>query len=781
MAKFGIGQGMKRREDQRFLTGTGRYTDDIALEGVVPAVFVRSPHPHAEIRSIDADAARSAPGVLAVLTAAEVDGDGLKDLPCDALIPGEDGKPAVGPAYPLLARDRVRHVGDPVAMVVAETLDQARDAAELVEVDYHPLPSVGDIESAAVEGAPQVWDEAPGNLCVDWVGGNASKAEIEAAMRDAHRVIEARLVNNRIIVNSIEPRGAACVYDAERDLYTLYASTQGSHGVRQVIGVQVMGLKPEQMRVVTPDVGGGFGMKIFPYREHALVAWASRRVGRPVKWIAERTESFISDTQGRDHITRARLALDADGRFMALDVETKAELGAYLSLYGPAIPTVGGHGMLAGLYTTPLIRARSRCYFSNTLPLDAYRGAGRPEAAYVVERIVDLAAREMNLRPDEIRRRNFIPPSAMPFTTPLGETYDSGDFAAHLDKAMERADWAGFEARRLESEKRGKRRGIGLSCYVEACGGGGPEWADLRVESDGSLTVPIGTKSTGQGHETAYSQLVSEAFGVDNDRVTVIQGDTDAIANGAGTDGSRSLPAGGAALDRAITAVIRKGKQIAAHVLEAAVEDIEVADGAFRVAGTDRSLTLAELSRKAADPANLPDGMEPGLGAQESFAPAASTYPNGTHVCELEVDPETGTVAIERYTVVDDFGEVINPLLLQGQVHGGVAQGIGQALLEHCVYAEDGQLITGSLMDYCLPRADDLIPVTFDMSPTRCTTQPMGIKGCGEAGAIGAPPAVMNALADALAPLGVGEIDMPATPSRVWTAIQAARQTQAAE
>jgi len=775
MAKFGIGQGMKRKEDRRFLTGHGQYTDDLAPAGVARAVLVRAPVAHARITDVETLDARESPGVLAVLTAEDVVADALGDLPCAALLPGRDGKPAIGPAYPLLARDRVRHVGDAVALVVAETYEQARDAAELVEFSYESLPAVPDIETASAPGAPLVWDEAPGNLCLDWETGDA--AAVEAAFAKAAKVAELTLVNNRIVVNSLEPRGVVAEYDG--GAYTLHVSTQGPHGVRDVL-CDILKIEPSAMRVVSPDVGGGFGMKIFPYREHALAAWAARRIGRPVKWIGERTESFVSDTQGRDHRSVARMALDADGRFLGLSVDTKADLGAYLSLYGPAIPTVAGSGMLAGLYTTPAIHVRVRAYFTNTLPVDAYRGAGRPEAAYLVERLVDVCARVTGIDRAEIRRRNFAPASAMPFTTALGETYDSGDFTAHLDKALAEADWNGVEARKAASRKAGKLRGIGLSTYVEACGGGGPEWADMRVNPDGTVTVPIGTRSTGQGHETAYSQLVTEVFGIDNELVTVVQGDTAAIENGAGTDGSRSLPAGGSALKAAIDVVVQKGKRIAAHALEAAEADIELADGRFAVAGTDRSVSLAEVATRAQDPSQLPDGMEPGLSASESYKPKASTYPNGTHVCEVEVDPDTGVVQVDRYTVVDDFGEVVNPMLLQGQVHGGVAQGVGQALYERVVYDADAQLVTGSLMDYCLPRADNLPMVDFAMSPTRCTTNPLGVKGCGEAGAIGAPPAVINALLDALAPLGVGDIDMPATPERVWSAIRAAKPAAAA-
>ncbi|MDF1793349.1 MAG: xanthine dehydrogenase family protein molybdopterin-binding subunit [Thalassobaculaceae bacterium] len=776
MAKFGIGQGMKRLEDQRFLTGTGQYTDDLPFDDALKAVVLRSPIAHGDITALDVSAATRAPGVKAVLTGADVTADGLKPLPCGALLKGTDGKKAVGPDYPLLVTDRVRHVGDAVALIVAETMDQARDAAELIEIDYAERPAVPGL--AAIDSGAVVWDAAPGNLCLDWETGDA--AAVKDGFARAATVAELSLVNNRIIVNSIEPRGAVGVADPAGGTVTLYVSTQGPHGVRDVIA-KVLNIDPAKFRCVSPDVGGGFGMKIFPYREHALVLWAAQKLGRPVKWIAERGESFVSDTQGRDHVSHAKVAMDETGRFLALSVDTKADLGAYLSLYGPAIPTVAGSGMLAGLYTTPAIHVRVRNYFTNTLPVDAYRGAGRPEAAYLVERLVDVAAKVAGLPRDEIRRRNFIPASSMPFTTALGETYDSGDFTAHLDKALAKADWAGIETRRAESAKHGKLRGIGISTYVEACGGGGPEWSDIRIEPDGTITVPIGTRSTGQGHETAYTQLVAEAFGVDNDKVKVVQGDTAAIENGSGTDGSRSLPAGGSALHMAIQSVSAKARMLASYLLEAADSDLELADGKFTVVGTDRSITLGALATAASDPSKLPDGIDPGLEAKEMYKPAASTYPNGTHVCEVEIDPDTGIVELIQFTVVDDFGEVVNPVLLEGQVHGGVAQGVGQALLEHTVYDESGQLVTGSLMDYCLPRADDVPPVNFSMSPTRCTTNPLGVKGCGEAGAIGAPPAVINAVLDALAPVGVTDIDMPATPDRIWAAIQAARPAAAAE
>lgn len=776
MAKFGIGQTMKRLEDQRFLTGTGQYTDDVPIDGALTAYVLRSPIAHGDITVLDIVAAKSAPGVKLVLTGADVAADGLKSMPCGALLKGIDGKKAVGPDYPLLVSDRVRHVGDAVALIVAETLDQARDAAELIEVDYAELPAVPGL--AAVDNGATIWDAAPGNLCLDWETGDAEA--VENGFAKAAQVAELTLVNNRIIVNSIEPRGAAAVVDTATGKSTLYVSTQGPHGVRDVIA-DVLNMDAAKVRCVSPDVGGGFGMKIFPYREHALVLWAATKLGKPVKWISDRSEAFVSDTQGRDHVSHARLAMDENGRFLALSVDTKADLGAYLSLYGPAIPTVAGSGMLAGLYTTPSIHVRVRNYFTSTLPVDAYRGAGRPEAAYLVERLVDVAAKVAGLPRDEIRRRNFIPAASMPFTTALGETYDSGDFTAHLDKALATADWAGIDARKAESAKTGKLRGIGISTYVEACGGGGPEWSDMRIEPDGTIVVPIGTRSTGQGHETAYTQLVSEAFGVDNERVKVIQGDTAAIENGSGTDGSRSLPAGGSALHMAIQSVSAKARMLASYLLEAADADLELADGKFTVVGTDKSITLGELAAAANDPSKLPEGIDPGLEAKEMYKPAASTYPNGTHVCEVEIDPDTGKVALIQFTVVDDFGEVVNPTLLEGQVHGGVAQGVGQALYERTVYDDNAQLVTGSLVDYCLPRSVDVPPVNFSMSPTRCATNPLGVKGCGEAGAIGAPPAVINAILDALAPAGVTDIDMPATPDRIWAALQAARPAAAAE
>ena len=778
MGQFGFGQSVRRKEDVRFITGRGRYTDDINLPGQAAAFVVRSPFAHAAFKIKDAAAAKKAPGVLAVLTGADVKADKLCDIPCKVPLKNRDGSNSAMPPYPILVESEARHVGDAVALIVAETLAQARDAAERLDIDWNQLPAAVDTVGALDAKAPLVWPEAKGNVVFDWELGDARAAD--EALKKAHKVVELELVNNRIIVNSMEPRGALGAYDAKAGEYTLYTSSQGSHTIQGLMG-EVLAIKPDRIRVVTPDVGGGFGMKLFLYREHVLALWAAKKVGRPVKWTSERTEAFLSDTQGRDHVSKARLALDKDGRFLGLRVETVANLGAYLSNYGPFIPTMAGTGMLAGLYSTPAIYANVKGAFTHTVPIDAYRGAGRPEAAFLVERIVDVAARELGMAPDEIRRRNFIPPAAMPFRTALGETYDSGEFTRTMEKAMAAADWKGAGARKAAARKQGRLHGIGMACYVEACGGGGPEDAWIEVEPGGAVIIKIGTQSSGQGHETAYAQVAADKLGVDPGQITVQQGDTASIASGGGTGGSRSIPVGGVCVEGAATEIIAKGRKIAAHVLEAAEADIEFADGRFAIAGTDRRMTLFEVAAAANDPKRRPAGMDRGLNGTRKFTPPASTYPNGCHIAEVEVDPETGIVSIDRYTIVDDFGTVLNPLLLQGQVHGGVAQGIGQALLEGCVYDKDGQLVTGSLMDYSLPRADDMPDLAFDMNPVKCATNPLGLKGCGEAGAIGAPPTIINALVDALQPHGVRHIDMPATPQRVWAALRRGPAKRAAE
>ncbi len=728
----------------------------------------------ARIKGIDASEAKALPGLLAVLTARELADDAIGTLPCGAPVKNRDGSPCVTPPRPLLQGERVRHVGDPVAFVVAETAAAAREAAELVQVDYEELPSITSTAGAVEGGAPRVWDEAPGNLCFDWEAG--SKEATEKAFSAAARVVTLDLVNNRVVPNSMEARAALGAYDKEEDRYTLYTSSQGGHSLQHVFADDVLHIPTAKLRVVTPDVGGGFGMKIFPYPEQALVLWAARRLGRPIKWTGDRSESFLSDSHGRDHVSRAELALDADGRFLALRVATIANLGAYLSQYAPFVATMAGVGMLAGVYTFAGVHVRVKGVFTNTVPIDAYRGAGRPEANYLVERIVDAAARELKLEPDAIRRRNFIPPQAMPYTTAMGLTYDSGDFASNMDKAMKAADWGGFPARRTEARKRGKFRGIGMATYIEACAGGGDERGHIRFEPTGGVTLLIGTQSNGQGHETAYAQLAADRLGIPFDEIEVLQGDTDLIDFGRGTGGSRSIPVGGAAVVKAADKIIEKGRLIAAHLFETSERDVEFSDGIFAVAGTDRRMAMAEIAKAAFDPARLPPGLEPGLEAKEYFKPSNATFPNGCHICEIEIDEATGGVEILRYTVVDDFGVTVNPLLLAGQVHGGIGQGIGQALQERTVYdPQSGQLLTGSFMDYQIPRAGDLPRIDFTTNNLPCRTNPLGVKGAGEAGAIGAPPAVINAVVDALSSLGLRHIDMPATPERIWRAITDAK------
>jgi aerobic carbon-monoxide dehydrogenase large subunit len=773
MGQFGMGQPVRRSEDRRFITGAGRYTDDIELPRQAIGYVLRSPHAHATIRAIDIAAVQAAPGVLGIFTGADLERDGIGKIPCVVPLKNRDGSRIKMVEHPLLAVGRARHVGDGVAFVVAETAAAAKDAAELIRVDYDVLPAVADAVRAAEPSAPLVWDDIPNNLCFDWETGN--RKATEAAFADAKHVIELNLVNNRLVANSMEPRGALGVYDAAEDRFTLYTSTQGSHAIRRLLAASVFRFAEHRIRVVTPDVGGGFGMKLFLYPEHGLVLYAARKLGRPVKWIGERSESFLSDAQGRDNVTRARLALDADLNFLAIDVETTANLGAYLSNFGTFIPTMAGTAMLAGVYRTPAAVVRVKGVYTNTVPVDAYRGAGRPEANYALERLVDYAARQLGVAPAELRRRNFIPPEAMPFKTVLGMTYDSGEFAKNLADALKHADADGFAARKAQSAARGKLRGLGLSTYIEQCGGGFDEMAEVRFDSSGAVTVIIGSQSSGQGHQTAYAQLVADGLGIPFDRVRVHQGDSDVVGFGRGTGGSRSLPVAGNALSIAIQRIIDKGKKIAAHRLEAAEADIEFADGQYVIAGTDKRVSMVEVAQAAHNPLLLPASFEPGFDEKAHYLPAAHTFPNGCHVCEVEIDPDTGVTTVLRYVVVDDFGNVVNPMLLAGQIHGGVVQGIGQALIEGCVYDDGGQLVTGSFMDYAMPHADDVPPIEFAYNVVPCRTNPLGVKGAGEAGAIGAPPAVINAVVDALAGLGIETIEMPATPHSVWRAIQQAR------
>jgi carbon-monoxide dehydrogenase large subunit len=779
MKQFGIGQPIRRIEDRRFLTGYGRYLDDIATSRQAHAAILRSPHAHARIRALDIAAAAASPGVITVLAGADLAKDGLGTIPCATGLTNRDGSPIAMPPRPALAQGRVRHVGDAVALVIAETAALARDAADEIAVDYEPLPAMADTAHALDPGQPAVWDEHPGNRCFEWEVGEAGP--VQRAVAAARHRISLTLVNNRVIVNSMEMRGAIGEYDPGEDAYTLWSSTQGSHFVRNLLAEHVLKIPENRIRVVTPDVGGGFGMKLFLYPEHVLVLWAAKKVGRPVKWVADRSEAFVTDTQGRDNVTRLDLALDDELRFTGLSVEIIANMGAYLSNFAPEIPTFSGAVMHSGVYAIPAIHVVSTGVFTNTVPVDAYRGAGRPEAAYALERLIDVAARRLGVTPDELRRRNFIRPAAMPHTTPLGLVYDSGDFGRNMQDALAAADAAGFAARRAESRARGRYRGLGHAVYIEQSGFPPDEFAELRFDPAGTLTLLMGTQSSGQGHQTAYTQLAAERLGLSFDKIRVLQGDTAMIGFGRGTGGSRSLPVGGAALMHAADKLIDKGKKIAAHMLEAAEADISFDDGMFAIAGTDRSVSLDAVARAAFNPAQLPPGLEPGFAESGHFTPPQPTFPNGCHLCEVEIDPETGHIDILRYLVVDDFGVVINPLLLRGQVHGGIAQGVGQAMLERTVYdPESGQLLTGNLTDYAIPHADTLPALEFSYNVVPCRTNPLGVKGAGEAGAIGAPPALVNAVVDALAELGIDHLDMPLTPERLWRAMRDAMPRKAA-
>ncbi len=794
MTDTGIGAAVKRVEDFRFLTGRGTYTDDINRPNQVYAYILRSPVAHARIRGIDTAKASAAKGVVAVFTGEDMAADNVGSLPCGWQVNNKDGSPMAEPPHPPLATGKVRHVGDPVAVVIAETKAQARDAAELVEVDYEELPAVVDMEEAIRDGSPLVHDDIPNNTCYDWHLGD--KDAVDAAFSEADHVTTIDIVNNRLIPNAMEPRAAIGEYDPATGEHTLYTTSQNPHVIRLLMGAFVLNLPEHKLRVVAPDVGGGFGSKIFHYAEEAIVTWAAPKVGRPIKWTAERNESFMSDCHGRDHITHAELALDKEGRFLALRVSTKANMGAYLSTFAPCVPTYLYGTLLAGTYTTPAIYCEVRAIYTNTVPVDAYRGAGRPEATYLLERLVDRAARELGISQVDIRRKNFIPSDAFPYQTPVALQYDSGDYHATLDAALKAADYEGFEQRKAASQKNGKRRGIGFSTYIEACGiapsavvgslgarAGLFEAAEVRVHPTGSVTVYTGSHSHGQGHETTFAQLVSDRLGIPLENVDIVHGDTSKIAFGMGTYGSRSLAVGGEAIVRALNKVTEKAKKIAAHILEASESDIEFKDGKFTVAGTDKEMSFAEVALAAYVPHNYPhEELEPGLDETAFYDPMNFTFPAGCHIAEVEVDPETGVVRVDRFTAVDDVGRVINPMIVEGQVLGGVAQGIGQALLESCVYDENGQLVTGSYLDYAMPRADDqAASIEVATCTTLCAHNSLGVKGCGEVGAIGSPPAVINAIVDALWDDGVRDISMPATPQKVWQAIQAATMPQAAE
>lgn len=765
--KFGVGQALVRKEDDPLIRGAGRYVADFTPDDCGHAVVVRSPHAHARFTIYGIAQAKAMPGVRAILTGADTSELGL--MPCVVGVPGQK---MVVPPCPVLALDEVYHVGDAVAFVVADTLDQARDAAEAIAINWDALPHVIGAEQALANDAPLVWSNRPGNLAFEVTFGD--RAKTEAAFAKAVHVARIKLVNQRLVTNYIDTRGVIAEYESGRDHYTLTLGSQGSHAIRDVIGVRVMGLAPEQMRVITPDVGGGFGTKLFAYREYALAAVAAKLTGRPVKWVADRTEHFLGDTHGRDNITTARLALDADGRFLALDVDTVADMGAYLSTYAPYIPYIGA-AMLPGVYDIADCFVRVRAAYTNTVPVDAYRGAGRPEASYVIERLVDAAAREIGVAPDTIRRRNFISPAQMPYATATGKTYDTGEFDGQMSRALDLAGWNGFEARAAEARSRGVLRGVGIATYIEACGGNGPDTATISLAKDGTIHLYVGTQTTGQGHDTSFSQIIADHLSVPPDQVRMLQGDTLQIATGTGTGGSSSIPAGGNSVAMAAAKLADQLKDVAADVLEAAPRDLEFSDGAIRVAGTDRVMSLAALAAHPTVPADK-------LSAADAFVPKAPTYPNGTHVVEVEIDEATGLTDIVRYVIVDDFGVSLNPLLLEGQVHGGTVQGIGQALMENTVYDTDsGQLITASLMDYALPRAGDMPDFIFETRNVPCKANPLGMKGAGEAGAIGSCPAVMNAVVDALwRGHRVDQLDMPATPEHIWRAIRQQRTKAAA-
>jgi len=779
-----IGESVLRKEDYRFLTGAGQYTDDITLTRMTHAVFVRSPHAHALIKSVDTSAAKSAPGVIGVLEGKDVANDKINGLPCGWLITSTDGQPMKEPPHPILALDKVRYVGDHVVMVVAETLEQAKNAAELVEVDYEPLTAVVDVRDA--KGGAALHDIAPDNHCYKWAIGD--KALVDAAFAGAAHVTKLDLINNRLVPNAMEPRAAIGSYSRANDDYTLYVSNQNPHVERLLMTAFVMGLPEHKVRVIAPDVGGGFGSKIYLYAEDVCLTWASKKLNRNIKWVCERGEAFLSDAHGRDHSSHAELALDKDGKFLALRVHTDANLGAYLSTFSTCVPTILYATLLAGQYTTPLVYAEVDAWFTNTAPVDAYRGAGRPEATYLVERIVSRAAFELGLSQDDIRRRNFI--TQFPYQTPVALQYDIGDYVACMDASQKLADVAGFAARQAASKAQGKLRGIGYSSYIEACGlapsniagalgarAGLFECGEVRVHPTGSVTVFTGSHSHGQGHETTFAQVVASRLGIAVDAVDIVHGDTGRVPFGMGTYGSRSISVGGAAIMKALDKIEAKAKKIAAHLLEASDTDIDFANGEFTVRGTDKKIPFGTVALTAYVPHNYPlDTLEPGLNETAFYDPTNFTFPSGTYIAEVEVDPETGVVRLDRFTAVDDFGTIINPMIVEGQVHGGLVQGIGQALIENCVYdRETGQLLTGSFMDYAMPRADDFPEFKIGHVCTPCTHNPLGTKGCGEAGAIGSPPAVINAVLDALTPLGVKDLDMPATPHRVWQAIQSAK------
>ena len=764
---YAVSQPVTRTEDPRLLRGGGQYTDDRNLTGQAYAVIVRSPIAHGDIKRIDIDAAKAAPGVLAVYTHADIDAAGYGTLPNNLPLKGRDGSDLLKPPRPILAKGRVRNVGEPVVAVIAETLAHARDGAELVEVDIDALPANTDLAAGVAADALQLHEEVPGNVCVDFQVGDAEATA--TAFEAAAHVTRLRLENNQIFVSAMEPRAFIADWDADSERYTVYTGCQGVFGMRNMLAA-LLKIETEQVRVITDEVGGSFGMKAMPYNEYPVVLLAAKQLGRPVRWTADRSESMLADHMGRGSVFDAELALDVNGKFLAVRVHGLANMGGYLTGTGPLAQTVNVGKNLPCMYLTPAVDVNMQCVFTNTNYVGAYRGAGRPEGNYIMERLVDAAAREMGIDPIEIRRRNIVPPEAMPYTAATGQVYDSGDFAPIFDKAVTASDWNGFAVRNAVSEAAGLKRGLGICAYLEVTAPAGKEMGGLRFGDDGRVTIVSGTLDYGQGHRATFAQILSARVGIPFDKIDLLQGDSDELIVGGGTGGSRSVIAEAGALYETAAEVIEKGRAVAGHVLEAAIEDVEFADGEFRIAGTDRSVGIFELATRARDLGGA-DGLPETLDTELVHNTAPSSFPNGVHVCEVEIDPETGTTRVDRYTVVDDFGTIVNPLLAEGQVHGGVVQGIGQALMEHIVYDDDGQLLTGSYMDYQLPRAIEIPDIVFDDHPVPATTNVIGAKGAGEAGCSGALPAVMNAVVDALSEYGVSNINMPATPHRVWQAI----------
>jgi carbon-monoxide dehydrogenase large subunit len=779
MGVEGIGASVVRKEDKRFITGKGRYVDDVKLVGMTHAHFIRSPHPHAKVKGIDASAALKMPGVLAVLNGQQLVDDKVGNLICGWMIHSKDGSPMKMGAWPAMAPATVRFVGQAVAVVIAESKNLARDAAEAVAVDYEELPAVADVRAAIAPGAPQLHPEAPGNQVYDWVIGDEAAAD--AALAKAANVVTMELTNNRLVPNAMEPRAAVADYDAAEEHYTLYTTSQNPHVARLVLSA-FYNIAPEhKLRVIAPDVGGGFGSKIYIYPEEMVALWASKKVGRPVKWTGDRTESFLTDAHGRDHVTKAEMAFDKDNKITGLRVKTYANFGGYMSLFSSSVPTYLYATLLSGQYTIPAIHAEVIGVYTNTTPVDAYRGAGRPEASYLLERMLETAARQLKVDPAELRKKNFI--TQFPHQTPVIMAYDAGDFNASLDAAMKAIDYAGFPARKAKAKSEGKLRGLGVSCYIEACGiapskavgslGAGVglwESAEVRVNPVGTIEVLTGSHSHGQGHETAFAQLVADRLGISINQIQIVHGDTDKVQFGMGTYGSRSAAVGLTAILKAMEKVEAKAKKIAAHQLEASEADIVIENGEFKVTGTDKKIALPMVALAAYTAHNLPDGMEPGLKESAFYDPSNFTFPAGSYICELEVDPGTGKTTFVNFVAADDFGRLINPMIVEGQVHGGLAQGIGQALLEHAVYDGNGQPVTASFMDYAMPRADDLPSFKLSHTTTLCPGNPLGVKGCGEAGAIGSSAAVINAITDAI---GNNAMEMPATPDRVWRAMHA--------